>query len=202
MFFRAGHNVSVDPINTRIGSIKYAGYPLYFEPLDPIALLILVKSAAENYAKRTTLRQTWASSDYLGRFPIPIRHVFLLATGQTDGKLPAALRNEIERNKDIVAMDFWDSHRNLTYKTLGGLRWAIEKCSRFEFLMTVDDDIWLSLNHAVEFLKNSSVFLRSLPNSSNSFANVNSEYGLSLSPNGRILGGDAWAAGRGVPIRS
>ncbi|XP_070382454.1 beta-1,3-galactosyltransferase 5-like [Dermacentor albipictus] len=46
---------------------------------------------------------------------------------------------------DIVQGDFLDTYRNLTYKTVMLIRWALEKCSGVDFVLKTDDDMLVSV---------------------------------------------------------
>ena len=199
--------MDLDPINDMVRTIKYSQLPLYFTPSSqqqqqqPPALLILVKSAAQNTPERRALRKMYANDEYLKRFHMPIRYAFLVATGQFNGgELPDSFRAEIEQWRDIVAMDFVESYSNLTVKTLGGMRWAVEKCTKFEFLILIDDDMWLSVKNVIRFLKDPSLYVN-VGNGGNSQGKNRSLHGFHLSPQEYLYAGDVWGGGRSPPAR-
>ena len=192
--------MDLDRINDMTRTMKYAELPLYFTPSEPVAVLILVKSAAENIEKRSALRKMYANVEYLKGFNMPLRHAFLVATGQFNGNLPETMRAEIEQWRDIVAMDFVESYSNLTYKTLGGMRWALENCTSFEFLIMIDDDMWLSVKNAIRFLKDPCMYAN-LTIGSNSPGKNKSLHGFSLSPQEYLYAGDVWGGVKSAPAR-
>ena len=149
---RHGERVAVQPINDHYSSIRFPNVSLYFDQ-RPKGLLILIKSSPRNMENRKVYRSTWANPNYLSKFDIPIAYAFLIGTGQYFGAIPAALSTESKENRDIVFQDFVDTYRNLTYKTMGGLKWVLESCPEFEFLVTVDDDMYFSVEQAVLLLK-------------------------------------------------
>ena len=42
---------------------------------------------------------------------------------------------------DILHLDFEDNYRNLTLKTMLSLRWALDECQKFTYVLKTDDDM-------------------------------------------------------------
>lgn len=99
----------------------------------------IVTSFAGNVEARSALRRAYPQSllSNLG-----VYRVFLLALmkpGVSDVTQNAIL-NENERFNDIVQGNFIENYRNLTYKHLMGIKWAISKCQASN-IIKMDDDI-------------------------------------------------------------
>ncbi len=55
---------------------------------------------------------------------------------------------------DLVQENFLDSYRNLTLKTLMGIRWASIYCANAKFIVKIDDDVVLNPYFLVNYLDN------------------------------------------------
>ncbi|XP_037091053.1 beta-1,3-galactosyltransferase 1-like [Pollicipes pollicipes] len=105
------------------------------------ALLVLVTSAVDNWERRQAIRDTWGGGDALAE--VGGRLLFLL--GETEPESAAAIRAEAQEYGDILQEAFRDSYRNLTLKTMMGLRWTAEHCDKVNFVVKTDDDIYWNL---------------------------------------------------------
>ncbi|KAH8032797.1 hypothetical protein HPB51_001875 [Rhipicephalus microplus] len=56
-----------------------------------------------------------------------------------------SVANEIARYGDIIQADFRDTYRNLTLKSVFLLKWAFMYCSRAQFLLKTDDDVFVNV---------------------------------------------------------
>lgn len=61
---------------------------------------------------------------------------------------------------DLLQGDFLESYRNLTYKHVMGLRWAVKKCSHASFIIKIDDDSVYDLHRVTEYLQENESRLR------------------------------------------
>ncbi len=55
---------------------------------------------------------------------------------------------------DLVQENFIDSYRNLTLKTLMGIRWASIHCSNAKFVVKIDDDVIINPFYLLNYLDN------------------------------------------------
>lgn len=108
-------------------------------------LLILVKSAAQNWYRRHTVRTTWAKLH-----PGIIKVVFLIAQNKS---VQSMIDYEADFYKDIVQQDFQDAYFNNTLKTIMAFNWAIESCPEAHYFLFVDDDHFVNIPGLVQFLK-------------------------------------------------
>uniref|UniRef100_T1IKI1 Galectin domain-containing protein n=1 Tax=Strigamia maritima TaxID=126957 RepID=T1IKI1_STRMM len=59
---------------------------------------------------------------------------------------------EANGTRDMVIVDFDESYRNLSLKTLLMLRWVKDYCSNAEFILKVDDDVFINVYNLMEFI--------------------------------------------------
>jgi len=124
-----------------------------------IDILILISSAPSEYAQRRAIRQTWGSK--CNHIDSRIKCVFVIGNFLNDSANIDNIRTfpnkvvddsynnsqlikESEDFKDIVQFDFIDSYGNLTYKTLSGLKWAVNVCASAEYVMKTDTDMFVN----------------------------------------------------------
>jgi len=118
---------------------------------SPVSLLIMVTSGLHHHDRRNAIRDTWGAPTNLEKHSAKI--IFLMGTTVSrDSDLEADLAEEISENHDVVREDFLDSYKNLTLKTLAGIKWADQYCAQAEFVMKTDDDMFINLDNILEYL--------------------------------------------------
>ncbi|EPY78816.1 UDP-GlcNAc:betaGal beta-1,3-N-acetylglucosaminyltransferase 5 [Camelus ferus] len=122
-----------------------------------ILLLLLIKTAPENYHRRSAIRETWGNEKYVrSQLNANIKTLFALGTPsnpQTRERLQRRLVWEDQMYNDIIQQDFADSFYNLTLKFLLQFSWANSFCPHAKFLMTADDDIFIHMPNLIEYLQ-------------------------------------------------
>ena len=145
----ANEPVTVKPINSH--DFRYIYNPSFRCEMDhgtyPF-VVILVKSARENFKNRKTIRRTWGN---VTEYNNTVQVVFLLGDSNKHRKQVA---EEYNNFTDIVNEDFVDTYMNLTYKTIMGYRWAVKFCSNSKFFLFVDDDYFINVKNIIQFLRN------------------------------------------------
>ncbi|XP_044759995.1 beta-1,3-galactosyltransferase brn-like [Coccinella septempunctata] len=120
-----------------------------------VKLLFLVKSDPEHYEQRNVIRWTWGSSKQL-EGNVNIKTVFLIGERELGDD---RLNTEFNTHNDILQGNFSDSYFNNTIKTMMGLKWAFEFCSKStDYIMFVDDDYFVSAKNVLEFVKNPYIY--------------------------------------------
>jgi len=77
--------------------------------------------------------------------------VFLV--GQSNSSvLNSLLRQEAQVYKDIVIGDFLDTYRNLSLKTLLGLKWSLQHCQP-KYILKTDEDCFVNVLSLVQWLQ-------------------------------------------------
>lgn len=122
-----------------------------------LKLLILVISAPSHLDARLAIRQTW------GHFGIrrDVTMAFLLGR-ITNSTLNAALKQENFIYDDLILGNFIDSYNNLTLKTISGLEWIDRHCSKVQFILKTDDDMFINVARLLQFLDNHKKYKRSI----------------------------------------
>lgn len=114
-----------------------------------LTIIILVQTATENFLRRSALRNMWAS--IIAHENYTVRMVFFLGKPAHEG-VQFLLRQEQNRHGDLVQGTFVDTYRNLTHKSVLGLRWVSEFCPNAEFVLRMDDDVFVNVFKILELL--------------------------------------------------
>jgi len=114
--------------------------PEYCGVGEVVNLLILVASAVRHRDNRDAIRATWGASEHLRKYNAKV--VFLLGQGEES---QTEVMEESKMHNDIVQEDFKDTYRNLTLKTVMGLKWSAIFCPQAKHVMKTDDDIFVNV---------------------------------------------------------
>lgn len=141
---------------------------LSFSPktdVDSMAtILIVVRSAVNNYSVRNAIRNTW----YLNRTIddlIAFKTVFMVGACGEQNPVPypasnqanstelckKAIHNESMHFGDIIQSSGIDNYYKLTIKTFMTLRYNVERCPS-DFTLTIDDDFAFEVNNFMKHL--------------------------------------------------
>ncbi|KAF7279759.1 hypothetical protein GWI33_006789 [Rhynchophorus ferrugineus] len=106
-------------------------------------LLVLVHSSPGNFQKRSTIRSTWgAKTGWMN---------IVFVTGRTENlTVRHQLKKENKLHGDILQGSFLDAYRNLTYKHVMALKYAVYHCAQAKYILKCDDDIFIN----IKLLKN------------------------------------------------
>ena len=114
------------------------------EIFTKIDLIAIVTTAYKHVNHRDSLRKTWLTHARKNSATSNVRYAFIL--GDTDDlKMKNAIMQENQEHHDIIMADFYDTYRNLTYKTITAMRWASTMCAHAQFVMKTDDDMWVHI---------------------------------------------------------
>lgn len=117
-----------------------------------LRIVFLVKSAAENFERRSAIRSSWGFKKRF--FDVPTRTIFLLGIHENNQELQSKIHEESIKFKDILQAEFVDSYYNNTIKTMMGLKWAAINCLNSKFYMFIDDDMYVSVKNVLAFIRN------------------------------------------------
>ena len=111
-------------------------------------IFIAVISAACNFEKRATIRQTWAQNlnNTWNRTLTGFAGFAFILGGTQDKLIQEKIKEENAAHKDIIQIDMTDVYRNLPIKMTGLLNWLYKNCANFKgFIFKVDDDVYVSV---------------------------------------------------------
>lgn len=113
-----------------------------------LLLIAFVCISPGKFQERLRIRHSWANKNVSNR----LKAVFMVGDSMNE-----TINNQlIEENKiynDIVQEDFMDTYRNLTLKTLMGLKWISKYCPQASFALKVDDDVVVNSFGLLNYLK-------------------------------------------------
>ncbi|XP_069128551.1 beta-1,3-galactosyltransferase 1-like [Argopecten irradians] len=118
------------------------------DQLDIPKVLIIVKSSPENNVLRVIIRETWANKK---RFP-SIRTIFSFCIPDNDIKVFKKLQEESEIFNDILLVNYNDDCSKFNWKTINSLNWAVDRCSRVQYVVPIDDDVYVAPDLLLAFL--------------------------------------------------
>uniref|UniRef100_A0A8C4ND72 Hexosyltransferase n=1 Tax=Eptatretus burgeri TaxID=7764 RepID=A0A8C4ND72_EPTBU len=113
---------------------------------QPPFLLVLVSSAPGEYEARAAIRSTWGHP--ILRRDTSITTLFLLGMSLLPNVAAVVLEESYEYH-DILQEDFVDTYRNLTLKTIMGLKWAANFCPGARYVMKTDGDVFVHMENLV-----------------------------------------------------
>ncbi|XP_041347349.1 beta-1,3-galactosyltransferase 1-like [Gigantopelta aegis] len=115
-----------------------------------VFIITFVLSAPKNLIRRQGIRRTWGNRNRF--FSESFLVVFIL--GQVaDRKVMTSVKKESGIYGDIVQEDFVDSYRNLTYKSIAGLKWVSTFCRQAAYVLKTDDDIFVNMKLLLTYIQ-------------------------------------------------
>ncbi|XP_054467411.1 beta-1,3-galactosyltransferase 2 [Anoplopoma fimbria] len=115
-------------------------------------LVFMVPVAPLEAAAREAVRKTWGGpgqEDTLTLFFVG------LPEGGRESWLQAELEEESRTHADIIQVDFQDSYRNLTIKTVQMMSWLATYCPNASYGMKVDADVFVNVFYLLRRLRGS-----------------------------------------------
>lgn len=118
------------------------------EPLlcnnQTVDLIIVVCSSLDHFKQRQAIRETWGN---ITQETFRVKLIFLVGkwTQKQFSRINASFFTETSKYKDLVQGNFIDSYRNLTLKSISMLRWVNTYCSHANYLLKVDDDMYINI---------------------------------------------------------
>lgn len=123
---------------------------------NEVDVLAVVISATENSLRRQIVRRTWArelrQGDNKDIASFKTKVIFLL--GKPKYKYDTEkIEKENLYHRDIVHVDLLDSYQNLTLKSIALLEWTFKNCPSANFVLKIDDDVYLNIKLFKSFLR-------------------------------------------------
>lgn len=110
-------------------------------------LTAMIITRVDDFQVRDKIRNTWASDKFS-----KLKKFFIVGTQAVEG-LNQLIKNESDIHHDILQADFIDSYRNLTIKTMVGIRYIEENCNT-KFVLKIDDDVIANTPKLINYLSN------------------------------------------------
>ncbi|XP_043936465.1 beta-1,3-galactosyltransferase 5-like isoform X2 [Protopterus annectens] len=116
---------------------------------NPPFLVILVTTTHDQFNSRMVIRKTWGKMRYIKSRRIVT--YFLLGTTASLAYQSSVL-NESAQYGDLLQMNFTDTYRNLTLKTVLAMKWVHQFCSSSSFVMKTDTDMFVNVFYLTKLL--------------------------------------------------
>ena len=139
----------IEPV---INDVTSYHYPITIPPCrntvtHRTSLFVAVISAPSYFDKRNMIRQTWMRHLEMQSNSGPVMTLagFGFIVGLTeDQETQKQIEAETAIHGDILQIDKMDAYYNLTQKVVGLLNWMNHHCSRVDFVLKVDDDVYVN----------------------------------------------------------
>ncbi|OQR67843.1 UDP-GlcNAc:betaGal beta-1 [Tropilaelaps mercedesae] len=117
--------------------------------LDPrrLRVLVFVETHVKNTERRKAIRKTWAQRAL--QKALNYRVVFLFGNGGNETVQQAALLEHYFYG-DVAQEDFPERFENLSIKSVMGLKYAVTFCRSTDYVVKVDDDIYLHMPNVLK----------------------------------------------------
>ncbi|XP_065208904.1 beta-1,3-galactosyltransferase 1-like [Planococcus citri] len=120
---------------------------------NPVAkATIVVHSEAQNHEQRLAIRNTWAM-DTLTNHNISV--VFFLGLSEEE-HVNDRVRTENQEFNDVIVENFLDTPQNATLKSVMMLKWVTETCDVMNWIMKVNDDVFVNVPNFAKLLNDTS----------------------------------------------
>jgi hypothetical protein len=145
---------------TVLGHLKFFLYPLKIKPCvqttsNIFSLFVAIISAPNNFKNRNIIRQTWLRNlkkqSELGLLSLTGFGFIVGLTLDTD--IQKRIETESEMHGDILQINMFDSYYNLTIKVVGLLNWLDDYCFQANFVLKVDDDVYVNVKNLITVVK-------------------------------------------------
>ncbi|XP_042276119.1 beta-1,3-galactosyltransferase 2 [Thunnus maccoyii] len=114
-------------------------------------LVFMVPVAPPEAAAREAIRKTWGAP---AQDTLTLFYVGLPEGGQVSN-IQEKLEEESRKHADIIQMNFVDSYKNLTIKTMMMMNWLATHCPNASYTMKVDADIFVNVFYLIRRLSSS-----------------------------------------------
>ena len=69
----------------------------------------------------------------------------------------ANIEKEYRKHGDVIKVDISDTYNNLLLKSVSILNWVFKFCPRVDFLLKVDDDVYVNVRNLVATIRDLSL---------------------------------------------
>lgn len=133
-------------------SFHFSSPPYCGRNEQSLFLLMAVPSRAGHFRERIAIRNTWGS---VVKQDTSLRMIFFVGkeVGELDPKIEDMIATEKEKYMDIVELDIKEKYKSLVEKITALLRWVYVHCNYPEYILKVDDDVFLNSYRLINYLK-------------------------------------------------
>jgi hypothetical protein len=149
-------NSKFGPVINDVLSIQYPlSIPLCEEINMSRSFFIAVISAPENFEKRKIIRKTWKNHLKGVQDDGSLRIAgFAFILGLTKNYFTQEkIKGENFIHRDIIQIGIPDFYRNLSFKFAGLLNWLYRNCMKVDFILKLDDDVYVNVRNLVHFVQ-------------------------------------------------
>ncbi|KAI9559031.1 hypothetical protein GHT06_015820 [Daphnia sinensis] len=141
-------------------------YPINIDPCQDVnqSVFVATLSAPRNFFKRDIIRQTWrkhlkaANEDGL----LGMARSSFLVGMSNDTLIQKQIQEESETYGDIIQVDMPDFYENLSLKMAAFLNWLYVNCANVDFVLKVDDDVYVNVRNLAQFVQSYRQFNHSI----------------------------------------
>jgi acetylgalactosaminyl-O-glycosyl-glycoprotein beta-1,3-N-acetylglucosaminyltransferase len=130
-------------------------FPCTKKKRHSLSFLVVVISAPNHFDKRKIIRETW-----LRKLKIQSNLKSLTMSGfgfivglTEDRNTKMRIKGESDLYGDILKINMVDNYYNLTLKTAGLINWIHNRCSKVDFVVKVDDDVFINVQNLISLIK-------------------------------------------------
>lgn len=118
-------------------------------------LFVAIISAPSYFHNRKIIRQTWLRdlkmrSD-LGSVNL-VGYAFVVGLPENE-EIQKQIEEENETYRDILQIEMIDHYYNLTVKVVGLLNWMNDYCSQVDFVLKIDDDVYVNTKNFLTVIR-------------------------------------------------
>ena len=125
------------------------------------SVFIGIVSAPENVDRRNSIRRTWLPHLYEEHYHQNLMDVIGIAflIGKTSNQsTQTRIEKEAVRHNDILQFGVMDGYYKLSAKAAAFLDWINNNCNTLDFVLKVDDDVFVNVRNLATILKDLSPF--------------------------------------------
>ncbi len=154
------------PIINDVTSFQYAKVvaPCRPKSTKSRSVFVAIISAPGNFERRVMIRRTWLNHfrDQTNDQRVDlVGYAFVM--GKTDNMfIKPFIDTESENLGDILQVDMLDNYRNLSMKVAGLMNWVNTNCPKVDFMLKVDDDVYVNVHNLATVLHSLSPSERNL----------------------------------------
>lgn len=154
--------IGVEPLRPDFGAVvndvTSFRYPITIRPCqntqrNGTSLFVAVISAVNYFDKRNVIRETWLNhlhqlQTHFGASMTLVGFAFIVGLTEND-EIQTQIEAESAAHGDIIQIDMNDVYYNLTQKVVGLVNWMNHHCSQVDFILKVDDDVYVNVQNLV-----------------------------------------------------